>query len=125
MRFIQRDGQIKQIAKKLKWVLMKLQKLIHKHIACNLAQMVMICKKVDKVMGVYLPAREEERLEREKKIKSKKSGRFNKKMSPKEEKSIEKWLPLEEEIKRKQGEVRRVTKQRAEVAYSSAKRGLR
>ena len=35
LRFIQRDGQIKQIAKKLKWILMKLQKLIHEHMVCN------------------------------------------------------------------------------------------
>ncbi|GMH72196.1 hypothetical protein TrST_g781 [Triparma strigata] len=102
LRFIQRDGQIKLIAKKLKWILLKLQKLLLNHLACNHAMMLMICKKVDKVLAEYLPAQEAARAEREKKIRSKKSGRFSKKLSDDEEKSIQKKGPLEESVKRTQ-----------------------
>ena len=54
LRGMQRDSQIKKLAKKLKWVLLKLQKLIHERQVCNAAQAVMLGKKYETVVDKYL-----------------------------------------------------------------------
>ena len=65
LKFLQRDGQIKQIAKKLKWILLKLQKLLHERIVCNRAQVELISRKYERVMKWYLPECEKKRQELE------------------------------------------------------------
>ena len=69
LRFLKRDGQIKQVAKKLKWVLMKLQKMLRAHLVCNRAQVELLSKKFELVVREtpHLSETEEEkRLEPEK-----------------------------------------------------------
>ena len=58
LRFIKRDGQIKGVAKKLKWILMKLQCLMIDHVLNNKCQVALIGKKYEKAMAKYLPEME-------------------------------------------------------------------
>jgi hypothetical protein len=80
LKFIQRDGQIKSIAKKLKWILMKLQKMMHERQVCNAAQAIMIGKKFDIVTKKYLEECAKKRAELE--VKAKKIMASGKKVKP-------------------------------------------
>jgi len=97
LKFLQRDGQIKQVAKKLKWILLKLQKLLHERVVCNHAQVEMISKKYERVMETYLPECEKkrsnmERLARKERFKKSKGKKV---LVP------EPKIPLEPEFKNK------------------------
>mmetsp|Transcript_17914 Transcript_17914/g.37246 ORF Transcript_17914/g.37246 Transcript_17914/m.37246 type:complete len:600 (+) Transcript_17914:161-1960(+) len=101
LKFIQRDGQIKQIAKKLKWILLKLQKLMHERIICNHAQVELISKKYEKVMDVYLPECEKKRQELERLARKQKFASKNSKNEAKVVTVPDPKIPLEPEFKKK------------------------
>ena len=85
LTFIKRDGQIKGIAKKLTWILVKLQKLMLSRIECNHIRVVLLKKKYNLVVTKYLEDEEMKRLEFE--------ARVEKISNAKKREAMEKKIP--------------------------------